>query len=24
MADEWIANAGPAGKKVVDSFKAEK
>ena len=24
MADEWIAEAGPAGKKVVDSFKAEK
>ena len=24
MADEWIANAGPEGKKVVDAFKAEK
>ncbi len=24
MSDEWIANAGPVGKKIIDAFKAEK
>ena len=23
MSDEWIANAGPVGKKIIDAFKAE-
>jgi len=24
MSDEWIAKAGPEGKKVVDGFRSEK
>ena len=24
MSDEWMANAGPVGKKIIDAFKAEK